>query len=96
MERRRDEWKGLKCNIWEAAPELSGEMLALKIVKYKIFSYLECSSTAIQQILYLWCFLLKECKAFWISLFSDLKDNGFFGQKPTTVLLYGINPSELI
>lgn len=41
-------------------------------------SYLEGASTANQRIEYWWGFLRKECMEFWISLFADLRDNGFF------------------
>ncbi|KAI2647351.1 Tetrathionate reductase subunit B [Labeo rohita] len=41
-------------------------------------SYLEGASTANQRIEYWWGVLRKECMEFWISLFADLRDNGFF------------------
>ncbi|XP_029991578.1 uncharacterized protein LOC115420472 [Sphaeramia orbicularis] len=41
-------------------------------------SYLEGASTANQRIENWWGFLHKECMEFWISLFLDLRDNGFF------------------
>uniref|UniRef100_A0AAV2JAX6 Integrase core domain-containing protein n=1 Tax=Knipowitschia caucasica TaxID=637954 RepID=A0AAV2JAX6_KNICA len=41
-------------------------------------SYLEGVSTANQRIEYWWGFLRKECVEFWMSMFLDLRDNGFF------------------
>ena len=41
-------------------------------------SYLEGASTANQRIEYWWNFLRSQCVEFWLSLFSDLRDNGFF------------------
>ncbi len=41
-------------------------------------SYLEGASTANQRIEYWWGFLRKECMEFWISLFANLRDSGFF------------------
>ena len=41
-------------------------------------SYLEGASTANQRIEYWWGFLRKQCVEFWLCLFADLRDNGFF------------------
>ncbi|XP_041834069.1 uncharacterized protein LOC121635073 [Melanotaenia boesemani] len=41
-------------------------------------SFLEGASTANQRIEYWWRFLRSECLEFWISLFADLRDNGYF------------------
>lgn len=41
-------------------------------------SYLEGASTANQRIEYWWGFLRKQCIEFWLCLFGDLRDNGFF------------------
>lgn len=41
-------------------------------------SYLEGASTANQRIEYWWRFLRTECMEFWLSLFADIRDNGFF------------------
>ncbi|CAB1442587.1 unnamed protein product, partial [Pleuronectes platessa] len=41
-------------------------------------SYLEGASTANQRIEYWWNFLRSQCVEFWLSLFADLRDNGFF------------------
>ncbi|XP_073798490.1 uncharacterized protein [Danio rerio] len=41
-------------------------------------SYLEGASTANQRIEHWWGVLRKECVEFWISLFADLRDKGFF------------------
>lgn len=41
-------------------------------------SYLDGASTANQRIKYWWGFLCKECMEFWISLFADFRDNGYF------------------
>ncbi|MEQ2182533.1 hypothetical protein GOODEAATRI_023306, partial [Goodea atripinnis] len=41
-------------------------------------SYLEGASTAKQRIEYWWRFLRTECMEFWLSLFADIRDNGFF------------------
>ncbi|XP_051931236.1 uncharacterized protein LOC127607148 [Hippocampus zosterae] len=41
-------------------------------------SYLDGASTANQRIEYWWRFLRSHCMEFWLSLFTDLRDNGFF------------------
>nr|XP_033492050.1 uncharacterized protein LOC117263018 [Epinephelus lanceolatus] len=41
-------------------------------------SYLDGASTANQRIEYWWGFLRSQCVEFWLSLFGDLRDNGFF------------------
>ncbi|KAK9978814.1 hypothetical protein ABG768_020552 [Culter alburnus] len=41
-------------------------------------SYLDGASTANQRIEYWWGFLRKECMEFWIYLFAELRDNGYF------------------
>ena len=41
-------------------------------------SYLEGASTANQRIEYWWGFLRNQCVEFWMSLFADIRDNGFF------------------
>ncbi|XP_072223124.1 uncharacterized protein [Leuresthes tenuis] len=41
-------------------------------------SYLEGASIANQRIEYWWNFLRSQCVEFWLSLFSDPRDNGFF------------------
>ncbi|XP_070411871.1 uncharacterized protein [Nothobranchius furzeri] len=41
-------------------------------------SYLEGASTANQRIEYWWGFLRNQCVEFWMSLFADMGDNGFF------------------
>ncbi|XP_019737807.1 uncharacterized protein LOC109523234 isoform X1 [Hippocampus comes] len=41
-------------------------------------SYLDGASTANQRIEYWWRFLRSQCMEFWLSLFTDLRDNGFF------------------
>jgi hypothetical protein len=43
-----------------------------------IDSYLEGASTANQRIEYWWGFFRRECVEFWLTLFADLRDNGFF------------------
>lgn len=40
--------------------------------------YLEGASTTNQRIEYWWRFLRSQCVEFWLSLFADLRDNGFF------------------
>ncbi|XP_036006071.1 uncharacterized protein LOC118566787 [Fundulus heteroclitus] len=41
-------------------------------------SYLEGASTANQRIEYWWRFLRNQCVEFWLSLFGDIRDNGYF------------------
>ncbi|KAL4008914.1 hypothetical protein ACER0C_002766 [Sarotherodon galilaeus] len=41
-------------------------------------SYLEGASTANQRIEYWWRFLRSQCLEFWLSLFADIRDNGYF------------------
>ncbi|KAL6465061.1 hypothetical protein MHYP_G00273790 [Metynnis hypsauchen] len=41
-------------------------------------SYMEGASTGNQRIEYWWRFLCSQCVEFWLSLFEDIRDNGYF------------------
>lgn len=71
------------------------------VAPYDTFeSYLEGGSTSNERIEYWWHFLHSQCLEFWLFLFADIRDNGYFDggfpDKNLQFVLHGSYPGELI